>query len=281
MAGLPYLVGERGPELIVPRAPGRVIPNHALGHGRSGPASPVAITVQVTGARGNAEIRQMVEAGVDARASRLRRPARRPGGAARRRSPLPRIASHGHRLPAGAVGLRRPPEDRRLPLAARGLRRDQRHRPRPGHHQRDRPAPLARRGGARPHAPCRGRRDPGADRRDRTVAAPSTCTTRRSSGRATIRPAPALAGHTVDDQRPERQQGAEARRAAGGLHPAPRRHPALRLWPEPGPAGAAPHRRGRDRQRRRDHRLLRGPAVPQGRERPPAPASPWSGRRRG
>ena len=65
MAGRPYLVGERGPELIVPRAPGRVIPNHALGNGLgSGPANPVAITVQVTGARGNAEIRQMVEAGV-------------------------------------------------------------------------------------------------------------------------------------------------------------------------------------------------------------------------
>ena len=61
MAGMPYLVGERGPELIVPRVPGRVIPNHALG---SAPASPVAITVQVTGARGNAEVRQMVEAGV-------------------------------------------------------------------------------------------------------------------------------------------------------------------------------------------------------------------------
>jgi phage-related minor tail protein len=62
LAGRPYLVGERGPELIVPRAPGQVIPNHALGRG---PAErPVAITVQVTGARGNAEIRAMVEAGV-------------------------------------------------------------------------------------------------------------------------------------------------------------------------------------------------------------------------
>ena len=64
-AGLPYLVGERGPELIVPRLAGTVIPNHALGHapGR-GAERPVAITVQVTGARGNTEIRQMVEAGV-------------------------------------------------------------------------------------------------------------------------------------------------------------------------------------------------------------------------
>ena len=60
-AGLPYLVGERGPELIVPRAPGTVIPNHRLAGGTSGPS---AIHVTVTGARGNAEIRQMVEAGV-------------------------------------------------------------------------------------------------------------------------------------------------------------------------------------------------------------------------
>ena len=65
MAGMPYLVGERGPELIVPRAPGRVIPNHALGTGRGeGASAPSAIHVTVTGARGNAEIRQMVEAGV-------------------------------------------------------------------------------------------------------------------------------------------------------------------------------------------------------------------------
>ena len=62
-AGRPYLVGERGPELIVPRAPGMVIPNHAFGSG-SGNAGPMAIHVTVTGARGNAEIRAMVEAGV-------------------------------------------------------------------------------------------------------------------------------------------------------------------------------------------------------------------------
>ena len=34
-AGLPYLVGERGPELIVPRSAGTVIPNHALGGGQT------------------------------------------------------------------------------------------------------------------------------------------------------------------------------------------------------------------------------------------------------
>lgn len=34
-AGRPYLVGEQGPELIVPRAAGNVIPNHELGGGKT------------------------------------------------------------------------------------------------------------------------------------------------------------------------------------------------------------------------------------------------------
>ena len=34
-AGRPYLVGERGPELVVPSASGTVIPNHQLGRGGS------------------------------------------------------------------------------------------------------------------------------------------------------------------------------------------------------------------------------------------------------
>ena len=45
----------------MPRAPGMVVPNHRLSAGTRGPS---AIHVTVTGARGNAEIRQMVEAGV-------------------------------------------------------------------------------------------------------------------------------------------------------------------------------------------------------------------------
>ncbi|MDP8994035.1 MAG: hypothetical protein M3N07_03480, partial [Pseudomonadota bacterium] len=32
-AGLAYLVGEKGPEIIVPRTPAVVIPNHAIGAG--------------------------------------------------------------------------------------------------------------------------------------------------------------------------------------------------------------------------------------------------------
>jgi lambda family phage tail tape measure protein len=58
-AGLPYLVGERGPELVIPRAAGTVVPNHALVGGR-----PMAINVNVSGARGNQEIMQMVQSGV-------------------------------------------------------------------------------------------------------------------------------------------------------------------------------------------------------------------------
>ena len=67
----------RGPELIVPRPPGRVIPNHALGGVAGQVPRPGGDHRQVTGARGNAEIRQMVEAGVPG-APRLRRPARDP-----------------------------------------------------------------------------------------------------------------------------------------------------------------------------------------------------------
>jgi hypothetical protein len=51
------LVGERGPELVRMRGGEQVIPNHMLGGG-------MAITVNVEGARGNAEIMSMVQAGV-------------------------------------------------------------------------------------------------------------------------------------------------------------------------------------------------------------------------
>lgn len=49
-AGKPYIVGERGPELIVPSSSGTVIPNHELGGG----SSPVSVTVNVNGS-GNAK----------------------------------------------------------------------------------------------------------------------------------------------------------------------------------------------------------------------------------
>ena len=40
--GVPYLVGERGPEIMVPRMAGTVIPNHGIGA-----AGAVEVTVQV------------------------------------------------------------------------------------------------------------------------------------------------------------------------------------------------------------------------------------------
>ena len=43
-AGKPYIVGERGPELIVPSSSGNVIPNHELGGG----SSPVSVTLNIS-----------------------------------------------------------------------------------------------------------------------------------------------------------------------------------------------------------------------------------------
>ena len=60
-ANKPYLVGERGPELMVPTSAGKVIPNHKLGQASS---TSLNLTVEVVGARGNTEIQQMVQAGV-------------------------------------------------------------------------------------------------------------------------------------------------------------------------------------------------------------------------
>lgn len=41
--GMPYLVGERGPEIIVPRSAGQVIPNHALGGSTFAPSNTIVI----------------------------------------------------------------------------------------------------------------------------------------------------------------------------------------------------------------------------------------------
>jgi len=60
--GGPTWVGERGPEIVnLPRG-SQVIPNHEIG--KSGGDTAVSISVNVEGARGNAEIMQMVQAGV-------------------------------------------------------------------------------------------------------------------------------------------------------------------------------------------------------------------------
>lgn len=66
-AGTPYLVGERGPEIIVPQSAGTVIPNNRLG------SNIVKLTVDVRGATGNREVRQMVAEGVAQGMSQVRR----------------------------------------------------------------------------------------------------------------------------------------------------------------------------------------------------------------
>src|SRR5690606_16250828 len=58
-AGQPYLVGERGPELMVPNAPGTIIPNQMLAHG-TGP--------------GVATVRLMLSGDIDARIQRVSGP---------------------------------------------------------------------------------------------------------------------------------------------------------------------------------------------------------------
>lgn len=60
-AGMTYLVGEKGPELFQPGSAGSIIPNKAL-RGAGGGA--MTINVNVSGARGNTEIQQMVSSGV-------------------------------------------------------------------------------------------------------------------------------------------------------------------------------------------------------------------------
>lgn len=58
-AGQPYRVGERGPETFVPMTAGKIVPA-----GQGGGPQSLAITVDVTGATGNAEIQRMVAAGM-------------------------------------------------------------------------------------------------------------------------------------------------------------------------------------------------------------------------
>ena len=50
-AGRPYMVGERGPELFVPRTAGTIIPNHAMG------GANVTVNVDASGSsvEGNAD----------------------------------------------------------------------------------------------------------------------------------------------------------------------------------------------------------------------------------
>lgn len=57
-AGTAYLVGEKRPEMFVPKSSGTIIPRVPTGGGH------VTMTINVTGARGNAEIQDMVKSGV-------------------------------------------------------------------------------------------------------------------------------------------------------------------------------------------------------------------------
>lgn len=55
-----YVVGEQGPEIFTPASMGNIIPNHQLG----GSSSPAPMVIEVNGATGNAEIREMVGIGI-------------------------------------------------------------------------------------------------------------------------------------------------------------------------------------------------------------------------
>lgn len=62
-AGMPYIIGENGPELMVPQSPGMVLPNDALRQsGRSD--ARMSIAVNISGARGNREIQAAMHAGM-------------------------------------------------------------------------------------------------------------------------------------------------------------------------------------------------------------------------
>ena len=51
-AGRPYLIGERGPELMVPKQSGTITPNHALGGGATVINAPTTSNVTTTGNSG-------------------------------------------------------------------------------------------------------------------------------------------------------------------------------------------------------------------------------------
>jgi hypothetical protein len=65
MAGMPYLVGEEGPELVVPGHDSTVIPNHALGGG----GTTINMRIDLTGANGDETIARI--AGHAARSAAL------------------------------------------------------------------------------------------------------------------------------------------------------------------------------------------------------------------
>ena len=80
MAGVPYLVGERGPEIVVPRSNGTVLPN---GMAPGGPVIQQTINIDARGADAGVEARLRLLAGQIARqASAMTLDAIRRGGSA-------------------------------------------------------------------------------------------------------------------------------------------------------------------------------------------------------
>ena len=60
VGGVPYLVGERGPELFRTRASGVIVPNHALRSGGTTINAPITVTVE-GGSRGVAADRELAD----------------------------------------------------------------------------------------------------------------------------------------------------------------------------------------------------------------------------
>ena len=249
MAGLPYLVGERGPELIVPRAPGRVIPNHVLGHALG----------HAPAARWRSPCRSPAPAAMPRSARWSRRGSRKGSAPTTRGSPTgwrgsaPIPASGGEPM-AIAFPLARSVFADRLKIAA----------------FRWQLLPFVEMSGTalgqvitNEIAPRRWRAEVELARMPHAEAAdiqalidalgPSGTFHLHNPAQLGPRDDPTgagLAGHTVGiNTVGSDNKSLRLERAAGRLHPAPRRHAALRLRLEPDPAGAAPHRRGRDRQR--------------------------------
>jgi phage-related minor tail protein len=73
-AGLPYLVGERGPELFMPSTSGMVVPNHALarGNGRGAQPANVSVTINLGGVHGVSDPETIAARVVDITSRKLR-----------------------------------------------------------------------------------------------------------------------------------------------------------------------------------------------------------------
>ena len=72
-AGLPYLVGERGPELFTPNLSGRITPNNALGRGgASRQPGTINLTLNLGGVHGVTDPEVLAARIVDITSHKLR-----------------------------------------------------------------------------------------------------------------------------------------------------------------------------------------------------------------